>query len=231
MSRILFVIAALVLAIGSYLLLCQPDAKQLRTERPKSSAEGESATSLSGNENLELHDQLAQVRAEVAALRAQLSATPPAPTAPSEINAVDPTAGRRDPEALAEQQQVWHEQMAAVETAFRGERRDGRWSSVTEAAVRDAARSDEGLHSALRSVDCRAQTCRVEIADDGTHKVSRDLPKFVADLAGTLPQTKTDTLDEGDGRRTMVMYLSREGATTTGPELAHVSFRTVGAQR
>jgi hypothetical protein len=113
---------------------------------------------------------------------------------------------------MVEQNRDWHERMAGVEKAFRSEVRDARWSSNIESVLRSAAADDENMRGTLNSVDCRSQTCRVEIIDDGSGKVGKALPSFIIKIAQALPQARTDTVDDGNGHRTMVMYMTRPGA-------------------
>jgi hypothetical protein len=119
----------------------------------------------------------------------------------------------RTPEARAEQERLWHEHMAKVDEEFQGEPLESTWSTPTSAAIRSAVESRDGLKDTLRDIDCRSQTCKVEIIDDGTGQVQRDLPLLASDLGETLPNVQAKHQDLGGGRLLMTLYLTKSSTS------------------
>jgi hypothetical protein len=87
---------------------------------------------------------------------------------------------------------------------------DARWSQSTVAAVRAAfAASDQTVRDQVRSVECRSQTCRVEINADAGPTLERDLPVLIGQLGNALSNVTAGRIDQGDGRQATVLYFSR----------------------
>jgi hypothetical protein len=120
-------------------------------------------------------------------------------------------------EARAEEERLHRQYIARVEAAFRVEATDPQWSSATSSAIRGAATGDDSLRASLRGVECRSQTCRVEIADDGSGGLDKALPMFVHQLAQQLPSVTADRVDDGRGAASMVLYMSASEAEADPP--------------
>jgi hypothetical protein len=154
---------------------------------------------------LRLSREVAQLRHEVSDLRQQVARGPNA--APPAAAAAP--ADRSDPQARAEAARSEQQRIASSEQAFRSQPVDARWSQGATASVRAALGDvDEGLRNQVRSVECRAQSCRVEISADGNGTAMRDLPMLVNRLGGSLPNVTAGQIDQGDGRQATVLYLS-----------------------
>ena len=149
--------------------------------------------------------QVARLRREVADLRVQFTrmAGGPVSTAPGQSNS------RTDPGARAETEQAERLRLAASESAFRNEPNDTGWSRNAAASVRAALQGDTPLRGELRSVECRSRSCRVELGADPTGANFPDLPVRLLQLAQTLPNLTATQVDQGDGRKATVLYLSR----------------------
>lgn len=52
------------------------------------------------------------------------------------------------------------------------------------------------------------RSCRLEIFDDGSGKVSKGLPLFLNQFGDTLPMAQADHRDEGEGRMTYTLYMT-----------------------
>ena len=149
--------------------------------------------------------QVTLLRHEVRDLREQLSRIPGAQVAAA--TTPDP---RTDAVARQEAQQAERLRIAASESAFQSQASDPRWSQGTTASIQAMlAQSDEAVRAQVRSVDCRATTCRVEINAGGGQEMQEQLPMIVAQLGGTLPNVTAGQIDQGDGRQATVLYLSR----------------------
>jgi hypothetical protein len=116
---------------------------------------------------------------------------------------------RPDPEARAAAERERHVQMEAIEVAFRHEPADQGWAFEAQGAVQAALASDGPLQNTLLGLECRSQTCRVELAEDDTGELQKALPLALQQLASTLPNAIADYVEDGAGR-TMILYLSRD---------------------
>ena len=113
------------------------------------------------------------------------------------------------PELRAEQERKRREYVAGVEAAFHQENRDPRWAAATSAVVQTALDAESELRPLARAVECRAQTCRVEIVDDGSGKLGKVLPMFAQQVGPALPSMIADRAEDASGAAIMVLYLSR----------------------
>ncbi|HEY0481441.1 MAG TPA: hypothetical protein VGD37_28190 [Kofleriaceae bacterium] len=127
-------------------------------------------------------------------------------SAPQEPVIRDP---RNDPEARAEGQRKYRAYIAGVEAAFRKEATDPRWSSATSGVVQAALASDDELRPLARGVECRARTCRVEIAEDTSGRLGKLLPVFAQQVAQELPVAVVDRVQDPGGGTKMILYMSR----------------------
>ncbi len=153
----------------------------------------------------ELRQEVTLLRREVADIRQQL-ARQPGLAAGAEI-AANP---RTDPDARLEAQRQEALRIASSESAFRGEQNDARWSREAAANVRAAfAQADDTVSTQLRSVECRSQSCRVEINAAAGESLARDLPIILSHLGDALPHITAGKVDQGDGRQATVLYMSR----------------------
>jgi hypothetical protein len=152
---------------------------------------------------------MARLNAQVSALREQMAENQASPSA--DAGAVDPEPGpaRRDPAERAQQETEWHAHMMEVDSDFQSEAMDPRWASSTASAVQRTVNASDAMRGNMRSVECRSQTCRVELDDDGSGAMSKELPIFVQQFAETLPSVQADRIDDGSGRTTMVLYMAR----------------------
>ena len=153
-----------------------------------------------------LREEVAFLRAEVSSLRRQM---PRQTQANTDTQATDNS--RTDPTARAEAERSYQKQMAAVESAFRNEKTDTKWSISAASVVQQALTSDESMRPNIGNVECRSNTCRVEITDDGSGGLSKSLPMFAQQVGQTFPTMTVNNIDQGNGVSSMVFYLSRNG--------------------
>ena len=112
--------------------------------------------------------------------------------------------------AREEAERLERRRVASIESSFRGEKEDARWSQGATSAVRTALTgADESLRSQVRSIECRSHSCRVEINADAGGQMAVDLPLVVDHLGQALPNVTAGQIDQGDGRQATVLYLSR----------------------
>ena len=114
---------------------------------------------------------------------------------------------RSDPADRADAERQRHAYMAALEANFWQEPADQRWSSAVAGAVQEALASDDTAQTALRSLECRSSTCRLELADE-TGQLAKVLPVFLMQLAQTLPYATANHVDYSDGSRGLILYMT-----------------------
>jgi hypothetical protein len=57
------------------------------------------------------------------------------------------------------------------------------WSAEAAGAVQEALASNDTAQAALRSLECRSSTCRLEMAADVTGELANVLPMFLLQIA------------------------------------------------
>lgn len=156
----------------------------------------------------ELRQELFRLRHEVASHEMRLAAADPANAKAAPDNS---------PEARAEAERKHKDYVAGIDAGFRKEARDPQWSAATTSTIQTALAADDGLRASTRGVECRTQTCRVEIADDGSGKLVKALPMFVHTVGQALPTTTADRVVDASGGATLVFYMSRNAAFPASP--------------
>ena len=153
----------------------------------------------------ELQRSLTAVRSQLASQQSQR----PGQHAVSEADANPP-----EPESVevqraadAERQRTY---MAGVAQAFAGEKVDPKWATQTTSRVSATFEGDEVLRSIEHTVECRQQTCRLQIDDDGSGKLSQRIPFIALGLADTLPSVSAEHIEQSNGRGAMVLYMSSQ---------------------
>jgi len=153
----------------------------------------------------DLRQEVTLLRREVRDLREQVGRIPGAREVA--VNVPDP---RTDAVARQEAQQAERLRIATTEAAFQGERGDPRWAQGTTAAIQSAlTQVDDAARGQVRSIECRSQSCRVEINAGATDSFTQELPQVIAQLGQSLPHVTAGQIDQGDGRQATVLYLSR----------------------
>ncbi len=160
---------------------------------------------------LELMQQVAILRAEVAELRKDrhsplANVGSGAPVQDSDSRKDVPL----DAKEIERQKDEWHGVMSEVEASFHDEARDPSWSAEVTTTVHRAFQADQSMSAQLRNLDCRSRTCRLELSDDEpSEPISDKLVPVLAQLASALPKMKSEQLVEANGKKTMVLYMSR----------------------
>jgi len=158
-------------------------------------------------------DELLQMKADIVALRREVDdlhrrLAHRNGVAQSETERADDP--RRDPLARLEAERVERMRVASTESDFRGERDDRTWSPSAVANVR--AVLDQTGDTALlqvRSIECRSQTCRLEVGADANGALERALPLISSRLAQSLPRMTAAKIDQGNGGEATVLYFSK----------------------
>ena len=160
--------------------------------------------------------ELSRMRLELAALKAQLVAlgqrVQEAP-APAEETPAEPEEPLLDEaQRRAESDRRWQQHMAEVSAAFHEEPVDRAWSETTGTALKSALESDPLLREAAGPMECRTHTCRLELTNDGSGKLDKQLPLFAASVQGTLSNIQAEHVSGADGAPRIVLYLSNPPA-------------------
>ena len=163
------------------------------------------ASAPAAEDTLPLKDQVAQLRRELADLRRIVARLPSAAAVADE--GPDP---RRDPIARAEAERAQQQRLANAEAAFRRETYDPRASQAQADSVRAGLRAgSEAIAGHLGGVDCRGQSCRVELNAAPNSRAMQELPLALTHLGAGFSNMTAGQIDRGDGRTSMVMYLTR----------------------
>jgi hypothetical protein len=152
----------------------------------------------------DLRNEVAQLRRDVAALRLQLTPAPSIPAA-----APSPPDPRVDPQARADADNARIQRAQSLESSFRIEPYDARWSQASTAQIRAAlSASDGGIGSQVRGVECRSKSCRIEFNIEDSAQLQKALPIILTHLAPALANVTAAQVDQGDGRSATVLFLA-----------------------
>lgn len=162
-----------------------------------------------------LRGEVTSLRAELFTLRGQQVSARSASTnaggqasGESQAGADDPRSSPPVREEAARERQA---RIAVIDSAFRREIIDPTWSANTSSAIQSALASDDVGGIQADNIDCRSQSCRVELHDDGSGRLAKSLPLFVLQLAGTVSTMTANTIPQSGGGSTLVLYLSHQG--------------------
>ena len=171
--------------------------------RPRAGA----ATTADSAELAELRRELVQLRHQVWTQGQRMPTTDPASAGTPDRATT--RGARTDPEARAEHERRYREYMAGIAAAFHQEIPDPRWSAATTEVVQAALAADSDVRPLARGVECRAHTCRVELADDGSGSLGKLVPMFAQQVSESLPSATAERIEDASGAATMVLYLTR----------------------
>jgi hypothetical protein len=165
-----------------------------------------------GDQNADLAARVDELQQSVAALAAQLAAAQKNAESPGRAAATSGEAKPSEPQSVEAQRAAdaerLHDYMLGVAQAFASEKVDAAWSSRASARVGHAFEGDEALRTIAHTVECRQQTCRVQIDDDGSGTLNARMPYLTLGLADVLPQVSAEHIDQPNGRGAMVLYMS-----------------------
>ncbi|MGH8497689.1 MAG: hypothetical protein ACRERV_02610 [Methylococcales bacterium] len=162
-----------------------------------------------------LKEEMGLLSAEVSALRRAVREQART-LAQASLGAEENQAAKQNPstEAATREDEVrrHQERMATVEADFRREPAATPWSTRAEAAVQEALASDEAARTAVRSVECRSYTCRVELTDDNSGGLAKFIPLLGLQLVQTLPNMSmmSTQVEDGAGGEATILYLESE---------------------
>ena len=156
-----------------------------------------------------LWGEVISLRHDLEALKAERShLTPSNKTDQQEAETPPSTQDKRQDERNDVKGRKVKALLAKAEEQFANEPSDATWSSARKAGFRELSDKNDGIKNALRSVECRSHTCRVELLDDAAANLSENLPLFFSEFAATMPNVMADRVTSPDGTASYVLYLS-----------------------
>lgn len=158
------------------------------------------------DDNSRLSMQVEALRQELAALKSQ--AASPSESGPPSA-AQPPTELTTDAERAveAERHRVY---MVGVAEAFAAEQVDLKWAGFASSRLAATLQEDDVLRTAAHDFECRQQTCRLRIEDDGSGKLSQRLTMMSLRLMDVFPAATAELVDQGNGRNALVLYMSSQ---------------------
>jgi hypothetical protein len=212
-AKAAFGAGAIVLAVGAAVPIYRSlQAPERAARHPVHAAEPVTAAPVAAKSDADL----ARMRAELGLVQGQLRALQErvteqkAPEAAAAVEADEPSDGVSLQERRIEDARLWKEHMTEVSAAFASEPLDRGFASVGQAAITTAFQKHPVIQAAAGNVDCRSRTCRVEIADNQSGKLDKELPLFVNSVGETLPNMKAERVGDRRGPSTMVLYFTNE---------------------
>jgi hypothetical protein len=193
------------------------------SSRPGSAGREETAVS----EVSALRQEVAHLREEVTALaaasrggRAKASAQAIA-SLRQEVAALrdEGNQGPRTPPLTREEAaRALQAQMQEVEASFWQEPVDRTWSARAADAVTAALGGDDmGAQVPVRSLECRAHSCRLELDSDETGELAKTLPVLFSRVGETLPSVTANEVQNPDGSRSTVLYMAAASGNRAAP--------------
>ena len=209
-----------VIAIVAYLRLDVPAGRDTLTavNQPQSLVVSAKSGVTSVEDMSILREEVASLRTELLELRrgqgARLDASAgtgrqprPGPRNATEESGADPRRNAMSREEAAREHEA---RVASIDASYRKEVIDPAWSASTSSRIQSVLSSEEMGHMQADSIECRSESCRVELREDGSGQLNKSIPILAIRLAGMLQNITADSVTRPDGRVSMVLYLSSQ---------------------
>ncbi|WP_223620022.1 hypothetical protein [Lysobacter sp. ESA13C] len=208
-SLLLWTVCAALSAVGLVALRLLAPESATSFQESAAKAKARSQTAGSDAARIErMQDQVVELQAQVAGLK-RLSTDVQASTEQSPVGVLSIDARRQ-----AEQDSRRHAAyIARLQSAFQLEHVDPVWASHTTSRVWNAIERTDGMREAAHDVQCRSSMCRIEVSDDGSGHLHKQLPLWAQQFADALPRMAGQAIVSRNGQSRMVLYLM-------GPELS-----------
>jgi hypothetical protein len=155
-------------------------------------------------------DELARMRAQVAALQAVVGAQTRTNAQPAPV----PEKPEQRAEIIAKETKERRVYFKGVETAFWRETVDPNWAQETTTSLKSTF-DLPGVKLDAKNIECRSRSCRVELED--ASKLS-DVAGFMSlQIASKLPEIAVDNVIDENGHHSAIMYLSRSEGAPAAP--------------
>ncbi|WP_394751851.1 hypothetical protein [Crenothrix sp.] len=211
--KIILITTAVNLPLSVYVstLISKPAAVQTPIQIHSSTVENIPLIS-KNSEDHQQNDEMVLLKTDVQALKLQLASlknqiqSSPKTKASNAIKH-DNTIARNDEAMLAEEQKHFAVEGAALESAFRQQTVNAKWSAETIDLIGKGLASDKIGASSMISLECRSDTCRLELANNGKNQPP-DFVEFPQQIAGELSNLMVSQTESSDS--STVFYLSKE---------------------
>jgi hypothetical protein len=110
-------------------------------------------------------------------------------------------------EKLSADAQLHAAYIAKVEDAYEREAADPGWSGSMTSRIWDTVSQMDVMRGATRAAECRSRSCRIEVDDDGSGTLHKNLPVFAQQFADVLPVMAGKPVRDESGRGRMILYL------------------------
>jgi hypothetical protein len=205
-------IAILALGLVLYLSCIRPallkDAGLVSVPVRQPDAPSTTVAMAKGSDMTVLRQEVASIRTELTRLRQQRPGDSRSASVAVERSDIDAASRARAQEQAAQGRQA---EIAAVDAAFSSQSVNPQWSANTSSLIQNVLGSDEVGHIQADSIDCRSESCRVELHDDGTGRLTKSLPMLAIQVASALPAITANNIARPDGSSTVILYLSSQG--------------------
>jgi hypothetical protein len=172
------------------------------------------AVPIRADDNSRLSKQVEALQREVVALKSQV-ARPSDSGASSSAQPPTELTTEAERAVEAERHRVY---MVGVAQAFAAEQVDLKWAGYASSRLVTTLQEDDVLRTAAHDFECRQQTCRLQIEDDGSGKLSQRLTMMSLRLMDVFPSATAELVDQGNGRNALVLYMSSQPtASPAGP--------------
>jgi len=158
------------------------------------------------DDNSQLSLQVEALQREVAALKSVAAR----PSESSASSAAQPPAELTTDAERAVEAERHRVYMVSVAQAFAAERVDLKWAGYASSRLATTLQEDDVLRTAAHDFECRQQTCRLRIEDDGSGKLSQRLTMMSLRLMDVFPAATAELVDQGNGRNALVLYMSSQ---------------------
>ena len=111
-------------------------------------------------------------------------------------------------QVLAQNKERLRKQGELLETGFRQQTTDPRWSEQAKTLVQEALASDKIAAKDIIDIECRVSMCRVELANDNVDEPK--LSDFPMKISEEMPNIMASQAQESDGSTTTILYLSKD---------------------
>jgi hypothetical protein len=153
-----------------------------------------------------MKSQLASQQSQSASPHGGNAAKPPdSPNDPGDVTAMRAADAERH-----------REYMSGIAQSFTAEKIDSAWASYASTRIGTTLDRDEVLRGVAHNVECRQQTCRLELSDDPSGNLSSRMPLLAIGLADVFPTIAAERVEQGSNGSAMVLYLSKQAVPMAG---------------
>jgi hypothetical protein len=152
-------------------------------------------------------DEIVRLESEVALLRGEVAYLRRSMAKAAEAQGVTPERHESWCVLKADSDEgSWRTHMEGVHGDFEREPKDARWSIEIESFLRGVVHQNGAIEQGLRRLECRSQTCRVEMRADG--RVAEQVQSLLQRTRDMLPAMQSEEIQENNGETTLVLYLT-----------------------